>query len=49
MTATQAFGYGIGLALTVGLTLATINGLTARFDQSNRTMEQIIRGRIGGA
>jgi len=37
---------GAKLAFTVGLMLAVVNGLTARFSKDNRTLDQIITGKV---
>lgn len=37
---------GMKLAFMVGLVLAIVNGTTARFDKSNRTLEQIVTEKL---
>jgi len=37
---------GAKLAFTVGLMLAVVNGVTARLTKDNRTLDQIITGKV---
>ena len=37
---------GAKLAFTVGLMLAVVNGITARFTKDHRTLDQIIAGQV---
>lgn len=37
---------GMKLAFTVGLTLAVVNGVTARFSKNNQTLDQIVSEKV---